>query len=126
MLKTCTSTKILGPITYSTYIDKSNKKSVINYIYTCVIQHSSINLSFELKCILHKYLIIHIAQYHKSSNTSFHISSIANILIVYSTNISNILEILKSVKYVLNCTKCISETVPKKYMHILNSNKPIY
>ena len=113
------SSQILGPITHSTH--KLNKKTIV--IYTCIIPRESVNLSYELKCILHKYLTFHINTIddYKYQNTSFHISSITNILIISSYNINHILEILKAVKYVLNCTKFISKTIPKRCLNILNS-----
>jgi hypothetical protein len=121
-----TPQRILGPISYSTKITKLNGIPTNYYTYTCAIPYYSVDLSYELKCILRKYLTFHISNYNysKFGNTTYHISAIANILIIYSSNINHILEILKSVKYILKCNKFIAKNVPKKYMRVLNSRKP--
>ena len=112
---------VLGPITYSTQVIKSRTKrpAITKYTFVCMIPYM-INLTYTIKNILRKYLTqhIHILGYR---NTSFHVSSIANILFIYSESTEHILVMLKEVKHILKCSSCVSNNLPKKYMKILNT-----
>jgi hypothetical protein len=115
---------LLGPITYSTQIIKPHpssytKRAITKYTFVCMIPHN-ITFTYTIKTILRTYLTQHI-HILGHRNTSFHVSSITNMLFIYSENIAYILSMLKEVKHILNCSSCVSNNLPKKYMKILNT-----
>ena len=112
---------VLGPITYSTEIIRLSKNDAITkYTFVCMVPYT-IDFTYKIKTIVRKYLTSHINKYKIcAADTLFHVSATTNFIFFYSENVEYILDMINTVKNILNCSRCIGRTLPHKYMQILN------
>jgi hypothetical protein len=126
--------RFLGPISYTTqpitpsprHVNSSPRKldeygrNNIKYIFTCMVPYN-ISFTYKIKTIIRNYLTNHM-HLNKYKNTLFHVSATANIIFIYSENVEYILDMLNAVKNILNCSRCIGNTLPQKYKNRIDSH----